>query len=77
MKALIERRVTAYDFLRGSSSYKQRLSTRENELSGLEIWRPTSRATVHRLARVVARIARNGAGCRRRFIVKGIRRSLL
>jgi hypothetical protein len=77
MKALIERRVTTYDFLRGSSFYKQRLSTRENQLSGLEIWRPTSRATLHRLARVVARTARNSARCRPRFIVKGIRRSLL
>jgi CelD/BcsL family acetyltransferase involved in cellulose biosynthesis len=60
MKALIERRVTAYDFLRGSSSYKKRLATRESHLLGIQIWRPTLRATVYRSARLVGRILRTG-----------------
>jgi CelD/BcsL family acetyltransferase involved in cellulose biosynthesis len=57
MKALSERRVTAYDFLRGSSPYKKRLATRENQLSGIEIWRPSPRASVYRVPRRVGRIA--------------------
>ena len=57
MRALTERGVTAYDFLRGSSSYKQRLATRENHLVGVRIWRSTLRAASHRLIQFAGRVA--------------------
>jgi len=56
MRALTERGVTSYDFLRGSSSYKQRLATRENQLVGVSIWRPTLRAASYRLLQLAGRI---------------------
>ena len=56
MRALTDRGVTAYDFLRGSSSYKERLATRENQLIGVQIWRPTLRTAVYRSARLVWRV---------------------
>ena len=66
MRALIERGVTSYDFLRGSSSYKQRLATRENQLVGIRIWRPTLRAAVFRLVRLAGRIVNKGQHLMRR-----------
>ena len=36
MQTLAERGVTAYDFLHGISSYKERLATRENQLVGVQ-----------------------------------------
>jgi CelD/BcsL family acetyltransferase involved in cellulose biosynthesis len=56
MRALTERGVTAYDFLRGSSTYKERLATRENRLVGVRLWRPTPRAAVSRLVRLAGHI---------------------
>lgn len=56
MRVLAERGVTAYDFLRGSPSYKQRLATRENQLVGVSIWRPTPRAAAYRLVRLAGRV---------------------
>jgi CelD/BcsL family acetyltransferase involved in cellulose biosynthesis len=56
MRALTERGVTAYDFLRGASPYKQRLATRENRLVGLRIWRPTLRAASYRLIQFAGRV---------------------
>lgn len=56
MRALTERGVTAYDFLRGSSSYKVRLATKENQLVGVRLWRPTPRAAISRLVRLAGRI---------------------
>jgi CelD/BcsL family acetyltransferase involved in cellulose biosynthesis len=56
MRALTERGVTAYDFLRGSSSYKQRLATRENQLVGVRIWRQTLRAAAYRMAQLTGRV---------------------
>jgi len=64
MRALAERGVTAYDFLRGSSSYKVRLATKENQLVGVRLWRPTPRAAISRLVRLAGRIA----GKRQRFL---------
>lgn len=58
MRALADRGVTEYDFLRGSASYKERLATRENHLIGVQIWRPTLRTVVHRSARFAERIVR-------------------
>jgi CelD/BcsL family acetyltransferase involved in cellulose biosynthesis len=61
MQLLAERGVTAYDFLRSSSSsYKRRLATRESRLIGLRLWRPTLRATTRRSVRFAARVARRG-----------------
>jgi CelD/BcsL family acetyltransferase involved in cellulose biosynthesis len=60
MQALAEQGVTAYDFLRGASSYKERLSTREERLMALQVWRPTLRATTCRSGRLVARAVRRG-----------------
>lgn len=56
MRALAERGVTAYDFLRGSSSYKQRLATQENKLVSVRVWRPTPRAAISRLVRFAGHI---------------------
>lgn len=56
MRALTERGVTAYDFLRGSSSYKKRLATQEKQLVGVRVWRPTPRAAISRLVRLAGRI---------------------
>ena len=58
MKALAERGVTAYDFLRGSSLYKERLATTENHLVGIHVWRRTVRATAYRSIRLAGRLVR-------------------
>jgi len=64
MRALSERGVTAYDFLRGSSSYKVRLATQENQLAGVRLWKPTPRAAISHLVRLAGRIV----GKRLRFV---------
>ena len=56
MQALTKRGVTAYDFLRGSSTYKLRLATREKRLVGVRLWRPTPRAAIARLVRLAGRV---------------------
>jgi len=61
MKALIDRRVTTYDFLRGSAPYKKRLATGESHLAGIEIWRPTVRAAAYRWARLGRRVIKMGS----------------
>jgi CelD/BcsL family acetyltransferase involved in cellulose biosynthesis len=66
MRALTERGVTAYDFLRGSASYKQRLATRENQLVGVQIWRPTLRAAIHRSGQLAQRVFGKGQQLMRR-----------
>jgi CelD/BcsL family acetyltransferase involved in cellulose biosynthesis len=66
MRALTERGVAAYDFLRGASSYKQRLATRENRMVGLRIWRPTLRAVLHRSGQLAARVFNKGQRLMRR-----------
>jgi CelD/BcsL family acetyltransferase involved in cellulose biosynthesis len=58
MRVLTERGVTAYDFLRGSSSYKQRLATQENQLVGVSFWRRTPRAAAYRVIRLAGRVGR-------------------
>jgi CelD/BcsL family acetyltransferase involved in cellulose biosynthesis len=60
MRALTVRGVAEYDFLRGSSSYKERLATRSNPLAGIRIWRPTFRSAVHHSIRLVGRVVRKG-----------------
>lgn len=60
MQALAERGIHIYDFLRGASSYKQRLATRERHLVGMRIWRPTLRSAAHQSLRLAARVARPG-----------------
>jgi CelD/BcsL family acetyltransferase involved in cellulose biosynthesis len=60
MQALADRGITAYDFLRGSSSYKERLATRQASLIGIRIWRPTVRAASHRSLQFARRIAGKG-----------------
>jgi len=66
MRALTERGVTAYDFLRGSASYKLRLATRENQLVGVQIWRPTLRAAIHRSGQLAERVFGKGQQLMRR-----------
>jgi CelD/BcsL family acetyltransferase involved in cellulose biosynthesis len=66
MRALTERGVTAYDFLRGSSSYKQRQATQENQLVGIRIWRPTVRAAIYRSVQLAARVFNKGQRLMRR-----------
>lgn len=52
MKALAERGVTTFDFLRGSASYKERLAGRETELIAIRTWRPTVRGVASRSVRL-------------------------
>lgn len=59
MRFLASRGVSAYDFLRGSSTYKMRLSTRENPLSKLEIYPPFGRHAVKVASGVAKRALRN------------------
>lgn len=66
MRALTERGVTAYDFMRGSSSYKLRLATRENQLVGCRLWRPTLRASIHRWGQLAACVFDKGQQLMRR-----------
>jgi CelD/BcsL family acetyltransferase involved in cellulose biosynthesis len=47
MKVLAEQGITAYDFLSGSSPYKQWSATRESALFGIQIWRTTLHAAVY------------------------------
>jgi CelD/BcsL family acetyltransferase involved in cellulose biosynthesis len=60
MQALAEQGITAYDFLRGTSSYKTRLATRENRLIGVRVWRPTLRGSTGRSVAFAARVTRRG-----------------
>lgn len=55
MRALAERGVTHYDFLRGTSTYKQKLATEGRSLSSLVLRRPTLRGRAYESARVVGR----------------------
>ena len=55
MQAVLERGVTAYDFLSGTSAYKDRLATCENRLFDVHIWRPTLRAAACRSIRLGVR----------------------
>jgi CelD/BcsL family acetyltransferase involved in cellulose biosynthesis len=66
MRALTERGVTAFDFLRGSSPYKRRQATRENRLVGVQIWRPTMRAAIYRSGQLAARVFHKGQRLMRR-----------
>jgi CelD/BcsL family acetyltransferase involved in cellulose biosynthesis len=66
MRALTERGMTAYDFLRGSASYKVRLATRESQLVGVGIWRPTLRAAIHRSGQLAVRVFGKGQQLMRR-----------
>jgi CelD/BcsL family acetyltransferase involved in cellulose biosynthesis len=66
MRALTERGVTAYDFLRGSASYKLRLATRENQLVGVHVWRPTLRTAIHRSGQLAQRVFGKGQRLMRR-----------
>jgi CelD/BcsL family acetyltransferase involved in cellulose biosynthesis len=66
MRALAERGVTAYDFLRGSAPYKRWLATRENQLVGVRIWRPTLRAAIHRSVQLAGRVVDKGQQLMRR-----------
>jgi len=60
MRTLAERGLTEYDFLRGSSSYKQRLATHENRLVGIRLLRPTVRTVLYRGAGLAGRIVGKG-----------------
>jgi CelD/BcsL family acetyltransferase involved in cellulose biosynthesis len=60
MQTLAPRGITAYDFLRGASTYKTRLATRERRLVALRVWRRTLRSTTQQSLRLAARITRRG-----------------
>lgn len=60
MRALADRQVTAYDFLRGASSYKERLATRATQMIALQAWRPTLRAATARSVQLVTRVTQRG-----------------
>lgn len=60
MKSLTERGITAYDFLRGSSTHKERQATRRTALIGIQIWRPTLRTALYKSTHLAGRILRKG-----------------
>ncbi|APG26445.1 hypothetical protein A7E78_00325 [Syntrophotalea acetylenivorans] len=60
IKALSEMGISEYDFLRGSSAYKNELATCENQLFGLRIWRLTPRSMVHRFMGLSCGAVRKG-----------------
>jgi CelD/BcsL family acetyltransferase involved in cellulose biosynthesis len=68
MKTLADRGVTAYDFLRGSASYKERLATSANELAAIQVRRPTLREAASWPVRLAGHVARRhfrlGTGAR-------------
>lgn len=55
MRELASRNVHTYDFLRGSSVYKDRLATASNELTDLMAWQSTFRAIAYRTTRSAMR----------------------
>jgi CelD/BcsL family acetyltransferase involved in cellulose biosynthesis len=58
MQALAARGILIYDFLRGASSHKKRLSTGERRLVGMRVWRPSLRSAAHQSLRLAAMVAR-------------------
>lgn len=60
LKELSLRGITTYDFLRGSMSYKDRLTTRSNELTSIRIWRPTLATALYRSLKLARRVLRHG-----------------
>ena len=62
MERLLKQGITRYDFLRGSSLYKDRLSTEQNRLFNLHLWRLTIRTAFYCSSRVVARATRRMMG---------------
>lgn len=58
MKHLCERGVTAYDFLRGSTRYKERLASERRPLISIETWRPSARTYGYRAFDFAKRIIR-------------------
>lgn len=60
MRALAERGISAYDFLRGAAPYKARLTTSATELTELRLWRTNARSVLFRTARLTGRAVRKG-----------------
>jgi hypothetical protein len=60
IKTLDELGFTEYDFLRGSSLYKNSLATCENMLSGIRLWRMTPRAIAFQTTQLPFKIIRRG-----------------
>jgi CelD/BcsL family acetyltransferase involved in cellulose biosynthesis len=59
MRALADRGVVAYDFLRGSAGYKVQLATRSLPLMEIRAWRPSLRTMLHRSLRLLAGLRRS------------------
>lgn len=55
MRELCGRGVARYDFLRGASSYKQRLATVETRLHAIQVWRRTLRSALFKSSRSIGR----------------------
>jgi peptidoglycan/xylan/chitin deacetylase (PgdA/CDA1 family)/CelD/BcsL family acetyltransferase involved in cellulose biosynthesis len=55
MRALSEKGVTRYDFLRGTSEYKERLATDRVSLWALQVWRPSARTAAYETVKSVAK----------------------
>jgi len=60
MRALCERGVTKFDFLRGESAYKRRLATDSNPLVSLHLWRRSLHTTICRSTLFVGKQLRRG-----------------
>jgi CelD/BcsL family acetyltransferase involved in cellulose biosynthesis len=60
MERLSGRGITEFDFLRGSSEYKQRLATHEHAVVNLTVVRPTVRSYAHYMGTLVRRAAARG-----------------
>lgn len=60
MQALLERGVTAYDFLQGAYSFKQRLATRQHEQVTIQTTRPNFRTPLNDAAHLAVIALRKG-----------------
>lgn len=58
MRNLSQRGINRYDFLRGSSNYKERLATETAQLSGLRMWNTGLRASLLRSSRAAGAASR-------------------
>jgi hypothetical protein len=70
MRHLAEDGVTSFDFLRGSSSYKQRLATDQHPLKRLQVVRPSVLCTTYSVGDLVRRASMKGLRVLRGGIVQ-------
>lgn len=60
IKALSERGLSEYDFLRGTASYKNELATYDKHLVGIQSWRLTPRTIAHHSVKLPFKLMQKG-----------------